>query len=106
MATIRDIAEKLGVSVSTVSKGLNGGRDISDSLRQSVLETAVELGYTNRKNKKEDRRQLRIRKKHSEQYLRQAEHTEDNQCRSRSADTEDVQQSDGTDKVRFRYSRF
>ena len=60
MATIRDISEKLGVSVSTVSKGLNGGRDISDSLRQSVLETAVELGYTNRKNKKEDRRQLCI----------------------------------------------
>ncbi len=46
MATIKDIAERLGISVSTVSKGLNGASDISESLRQSVLDTAVELGYT------------------------------------------------------------
>ena len=51
MATIKDIAEKLGVSVSTVSKGLNGARDISDSLRSEVLNTAVELGYTSKKIK-------------------------------------------------------
>ena len=46
MATIKDIADRLGISVSTVSKGLNGASDISESLRQSVLDTAVELGYT------------------------------------------------------------
>ena len=32
MATIKDIANKLGVSVSTVSKGLNGAHDISDEI--------------------------------------------------------------------------
>ena len=41
MATIKDIANRLGVSVSTVSKGLNGASDISDELRQMVLDTAV-----------------------------------------------------------------
>ena len=58
MTTIKDIADKLGISVSTVSKGLNGAKDISDSLRQSVLDTAVELGYINRKSRKEENRQL------------------------------------------------
>ena len=46
MATIKDIANRLGVSVSTVSKGLNGANDISEQLRQTVLDTAVEMGYT------------------------------------------------------------
>ncbi len=46
MATIKDIANRLGVSVSTVSKGLNGASDISEQLRQTVLDTAVEMGYT------------------------------------------------------------
>lgn len=30
MATIKDIAARLGVSISTVSKGLNGASDISE----------------------------------------------------------------------------
>ena len=30
MTTIKDIANRLGVSVSTVSKGLNGASDISE----------------------------------------------------------------------------
>ena len=34
MATIKDIAARLGVSISTVSKGLNGASDISEELRQ------------------------------------------------------------------------
>lgn len=49
MVTIKEIAERLGVSVSTVSKGLNGAKDISESLRQQVLDTAVEMGYTTKR---------------------------------------------------------
>ena len=60
MATIKDIADKLGVSVSTVSKGLNGAKDISAQLRQQVLETAVELGYTGRKTAKKNLKKLCI----------------------------------------------
>ena len=53
MATIREIAEKLGVSISTVSKGLNGANDVSAELRQKILDTAVEMGYVNKRMKKE-----------------------------------------------------
>ena len=52
MATIKDIANRLGVSVSTVSKGLNGASDISEELRQIVLDTAVEMGYSTKRSKK------------------------------------------------------
>ena len=58
MATIKDIANRLGVSVSTVSKGMNGASDISDELRQLVLDTAVEMGYSSKRNKKVDNRKL------------------------------------------------
>lgn len=51
MATIKDIAGKLGIAVSTVSKGLNGASDISDEMRQLVLDTAVEMGYASKKMK-------------------------------------------------------
>ena len=51
MATIKDIAHKLGISPSTVSKGLNGAHDISDEMRQLVLDTAIELGYASKKIK-------------------------------------------------------
>lgn len=46
MATIQDIADKLGISKGTVSKALNGATDISETLQKQVLETAVEMGYT------------------------------------------------------------
>lgn len=49
MATIKDIAAKLGIAVSTVSKGLNGASDISYEMRQLVLDTAVEMGYASKK---------------------------------------------------------
>ncbi len=51
MATIKDIANKLGIAVSTVSKGLNGASDISAEMRQLVLDTAVEMGYATKKMK-------------------------------------------------------
>lgn len=46
MATMNDIAKHLGISKSTVSKALSGANDVSEATRKSVLETAVELGYS------------------------------------------------------------
>ena len=60
MVTIKDIANRLGISTSTVSKGLNGAIDISESLRQTVLDTAVELGYTTKQMRGKDRRKVCI----------------------------------------------
>lgn len=60
MATIKDIANKLGISISTVSKGLNGASDISREMRQTILDTAVEMGYTTKKMKKEEHKKLCI----------------------------------------------
>lgn len=60
MATIKDIANRLGVAVSTVSKGLNGAPDISEDLRQLVLDTAVELGYKTKRMRKEELKKLAI----------------------------------------------
>ena len=58
MATIKDIANRLGISVSTVSKGLNGASDISEELRQLVLDTAVEMGYSTKRSRKVENRKL------------------------------------------------
>ncbi len=58
MVTIKDIANKLGISLGTVSKGLNGANDISEDLRQQILDTAVEMGYTTKKMKKEEHKKL------------------------------------------------
>lgn len=60
MATIKDIAEKLGIAVSTVSKGLNGASDISADMRQLVLDTAVEMGYASKKMRTSSTRKVCI----------------------------------------------
>lgn len=60
MATILDIAEKLGVSKGTVSKALNGAADISETLRKTILETAVEMGYTKTRRSKDSAKKVCI----------------------------------------------
>ena len=60
MATIRDIAAKLGVSPGTVSKGLNGASDVSAELRRQILDTAVELGYSSRRARSKESRRLAV----------------------------------------------
>lgn len=60
MITIKDIAERLGVAVSTVSKGLNGASDISADMRQLVLDTAVEMGYASKKMRSKTIRKMCI----------------------------------------------
>lgn len=46
LATLDDIARELGISKSTVSKALNGAKDVSKTMRHAVLEKAVEMGYS------------------------------------------------------------
>lgn len=60
MATIQDIAEKLGVSKGTISKALSGATDISETLRKTVLETAVEMGYHKLRRIRDEARKLCI----------------------------------------------
>ena len=43
--TIKDVAERCGVSVSTVSRVLNHHPDVSDSIRAKVMATVQELHY-------------------------------------------------------------
>ena len=46
MSTIRELAQRSGVSVATVSRVLNGYPDVRDETRRRVLEHARELDYT------------------------------------------------------------
>ena len=46
MVSIKDIALHCGVSVSTVSKALNGRGDVGEATKEQILDTAKELGYT------------------------------------------------------------
>ncbi len=45
MVSMKDIAKKCGVSVATVSKALNGHKDIGEATRQRVRAAAEEMGY-------------------------------------------------------------
>lgn len=43
--TIKDVAKKLGVSISTISRAFNNKYDIKKETRELVLRTAEEMGY-------------------------------------------------------------
>jgi LacI family transcriptional regulator, galactose operon repressor len=45
MATIKDLAARVGVSVATVSNVLNGKPNVGAAVRQKVLRAAEQLGY-------------------------------------------------------------
>jgi LacI family transcriptional regulator len=45
MATVKDIASAVGVSVATVSNVLNGKPNVGRVIRKKVLQTAKQLGY-------------------------------------------------------------
>lgn len=46
MVTIKDIAQKLGVTPATVSLTLNNKGRVSDEMRKLIKDTAEEMGYT------------------------------------------------------------
>lgn len=45
MATIREISEKAGVSIATVSKVLNGKGSVNENTRRMILDVARQLNY-------------------------------------------------------------
>ena len=49
--TMRDIAEKLNISINAVSIALNDKPGVSDQMRLLILRTADEMGYINEKRK-------------------------------------------------------
>ena len=44
--TLKEIAEKLGISITTVSKALKNYPDVSEKTRKAVIDLAQELHYT------------------------------------------------------------
>jgi LacI family transcriptional regulator len=45
MRTIHDVARAAGVSITTVSRALNGYSDVNEGTRQHIIQIARELGY-------------------------------------------------------------
>lgn len=45
VVTIYDIARAVGASPATISKALNGRRDVSDAMREIIISKAAEMGY-------------------------------------------------------------
>ena len=50
IVTIKDIARVCGVSVSTVSRAMNGHSDISRKTREHILQVIAESGYVPNNN--------------------------------------------------------
>ena len=45
MVSLKDISVRCGVSVATVSKALNGHKDVSSATRERIIKAAGEMGY-------------------------------------------------------------
>lgn len=43
--TLKDLAARLGLSITTVSRALAGYSDVAEATRQRVLQVAEEMGY-------------------------------------------------------------
>ena len=55
--TIRDVAKKLNLSITTISRALDGYDDVAESTRKLVIETAQEMGYAPNRAARQLRRQ-------------------------------------------------
>jgi LacI family transcriptional regulator len=55
--TIHDVAKKLHLSITTISRALDGYDDVSDQTRERVIKTANEMGYAPNRAARQLRRQ-------------------------------------------------
>jgi LacI family transcriptional regulator len=67
--TIRDVAKKLCLSTTTVSRALDGYDDVAEETRQQIIKTAQEMGYV----PNQAARQLRRKRSDSLGYILPAE---------------------------------
>lgn len=67
--TIRDVAKRLNLSITTVSRALDGYDDVAEETRQLIVKTAHEMGYV----PDQAARQLRRRRSDSLGYILPAE---------------------------------
>jgi LacI family transcriptional regulator len=58
--TVRDIAHRLDLSVSTVSRALNGSRLASEPTRERIMEVAEEMGYHKRRTRRHGNRAILV----------------------------------------------
>ena len=63
--TIRDVARRLNLSITTVSRALDGYKDVAEDTRQQVIRTAREMGYV----PNQAARQLRRRRSDTIGYI-------------------------------------
>lgn len=57
MSSIRDVAKRLNISITTVSRALDGYSDVAEETRQLVIKTAQEMGYVPNRAARQLRRQ-------------------------------------------------
>lgn len=57
MVRIRDVAKRLNLSITTVSRALDGYTDVAEQTRELVVRTAQEMGYTPHRAARQLRRQ-------------------------------------------------
>ena len=57
MPSIRDVAKRLNISITTVSRALDGYSDVAEETRQLVVKTAQEMGYVPNRAARQLRRQ-------------------------------------------------
>ena len=55
--TIRDVAKKLNLSITTVSRALDGYDDVAEPTRDMVVKTARQMGYSPNRAARQLRRQ-------------------------------------------------
>jgi LacI family transcriptional regulator len=57
MPSIHDVAKRLNISITTVSRALDGYSDVAEATRQLVIKTAHEMGYVPNRAARQLRRQ-------------------------------------------------
>ena len=57
MTTIHDVARRLNLSITTVSRALDGYDDVAEETRRRVVQVAKEMGYTPNRSARQLRRQ-------------------------------------------------